>query len=302
MGRTGSLWAYEQTAVRPDVITTAKAFGGGLPIGACVTAPQHADVLAAGEHGSTFAGGPVVARAALAAFDVIDDPELLRRVRELGGRLASGLEEIGSITEVRQRGLMVGIDIEGNAPETNLRLLEAGLVANATGPHTIRFEPALIIGDIEVEEALSILGSALDGRPGAEPDIVALYRSGTEQWNAGDMAGLRDRYHPEIVVRHPDGWPEPGPSIGIEAVFRQFERLREDVVDRIEYWDVEAHGSTVVASIRWVGTGRESGAPTEMVMHQVSRYRGDRIAEMAFFWDREEAMRTARSTEPLVRR
>ena len=74
MGRTGSLWAYEQLPVRPDVMTTAKALGGGLPVGACVTSPETADVLERGDHGSTFAGGPLIAAASLAAFDVIDDP------------------------------------------------------------------------------------------------------------------------------------------------------------------------------------------------------------------------------------
>ncbi len=79
MGRTGSLWAYEQTPVRPDVLTTAKALGGGMPIGACVTSPQAGSVLEKGDHGSTFAGGPLTATAALAVLDVVDDPGLLRR-------------------------------------------------------------------------------------------------------------------------------------------------------------------------------------------------------------------------------
>ena len=74
MGRTGSLWAYEQLPVRPDVITAAKALGGGLPVGACVTTPELGEVLERGDHGSTFAGAPIAAAAALAALDVIDDP------------------------------------------------------------------------------------------------------------------------------------------------------------------------------------------------------------------------------------
>ena len=74
MGRTGTLWAYEQTGVIPDAITVAKALGGGLPIGALITGERLADVLAPGDHGSTFAGGPVVAAAALAALDVTEDP------------------------------------------------------------------------------------------------------------------------------------------------------------------------------------------------------------------------------------
>src|SRR5436190_4498413 len=84
MGRTGSLWAYEQLGMRPDVLTAAKALGGGLPVGACVIAPELGDGLERGEHGSTFAGAPIGAAAALATLDVLDDPALLRGVRQLG--------------------------------------------------------------------------------------------------------------------------------------------------------------------------------------------------------------------------
>jgi acetylornithine/succinyldiaminopimelate/putrescine aminotransferase len=162
MGRTGSLWAYEQLPVRPDVMTSAKALGGGLPVGTCVAAPQ-ADVLERGDHGSTFAGGPLIAAAALAAFDVIDDPDLLRSVRDLGARFREGLEEIDAIGEVRGRGLMVGARLDGpDARETAGRLLEGGLIANPIGADTLRFLPPLVIGEGEVDEALEILRRALD--------------------------------------------------------------------------------------------------------------------------------------------
>ncbi len=111
MGRTGTLWAYEQLPVRPDLLTAAKALGGGLPVGALVTAPHLAHVLARGDHGSTFAGAPVTAAAALAALEVIDDPGLLDRVGALGERLRAGLGEIGAIEQVRGRGLMVGVTL-----------------------------------------------------------------------------------------------------------------------------------------------------------------------------------------------
>src|SRR5581483_1671641 len=88
MGRTGTLWAYEQTGVIPDAMTCAKALGGGLPLGALVTGPGLADVLAAGDHGSTFAGGPVACAAALVALEICSQPDLLGRVRSLGERLA----------------------------------------------------------------------------------------------------------------------------------------------------------------------------------------------------------------------
>ena len=111
MGRTGSLWAYEQLPVRPDVMTAAKALGGGLPVGACVTGPEVGDVFERGDHGSTFAGAPVTAAAARAAFDVIDDAVLLGRVRGLGARFMHELTELGGVRDVRGRGLMVGVTL-----------------------------------------------------------------------------------------------------------------------------------------------------------------------------------------------
>ena len=162
MGRTGSLWAYEQLPARPDVMTTAKALGGGLPVGACVTTPETAGVLERGDHGSTFAGGPLVAAASLAAFDLIDDRELLRNVRELGGRLREGLHGIDAIAEVRGRGLMVGARLEGvDAKEAAARALDQGLIVNPIGEDTLRFLPPLVVGEAEVDEALEILGRAL---------------------------------------------------------------------------------------------------------------------------------------------
>ena len=163
MGRTGSLWAYEQLSARPDVMTTAKALGGGLPVGACVAAPQAADVLETGDHGSTFAGGPLIAAASLAAFDVIDDPDLLRSVRDLGTRLCEGLEAIDAIGEVRGRGLMIGAKLDGGgARDAALRALDRGLIINPIGEETLRFLPPLVIGEAEVDDALEILRRILD--------------------------------------------------------------------------------------------------------------------------------------------
>jgi acetylornithine/N-succinyldiaminopimelate aminotransferase len=164
MGRTGSLWAYQQTDVVPDAITSAKALGGGLPIGALITGERLADVFELGDHGSTFAGGPVAASAALVALDICSDPELLERVRELGAHLIARLESLPYAAAVRGRGLMVALDIEpdsnGGAPELARRaLLEERLVVNATGPATIRLEPPLIVSAEEINEAVDRLGS-----------------------------------------------------------------------------------------------------------------------------------------------
>ena len=112
MGRTGTLWAYEQSGVVPDAMTVAKSLGGGVPIGALVIGPKLADVFAPGDHGSTFAGGPLACAAGNAAFDVLEDPELLARVRELGERLVEGLRELPRVSAVRGVGLMVACDVD----------------------------------------------------------------------------------------------------------------------------------------------------------------------------------------------
>jgi predicted acetylornithine/succinylornithine family transaminase len=163
MGRTGSLWAYEQLPVRPDVITAAKALGGGLPVGACVTTPELGGVFEIGDHGSTFAGAPIAATAALAALEVIDDRALLRSVRELGARLMEALAAIDGIAEVRGRGLMVGVSLsEGvDAGAVAARALDAGLVINVPGPGMLRFLPPLVIDEADVEGAAATMERAL---------------------------------------------------------------------------------------------------------------------------------------------
>ena len=164
MGRTGTLWAYEQTGAIPDAITTAKALGGGLPIGALVTGPRLADVLQPGDHGSTFAGGPVVAAAALAAMELTDDPSLLDSVRMLGARLAESLSSLPHVLAVRGRGLMLACEIDLSAPEVVRRaLLEQHLIANATGPTTVRLLPPLTISPEDLDEGVARLGRALAG-------------------------------------------------------------------------------------------------------------------------------------------
>ena len=164
MGRTGTLWAYEQTEVVPDAITSAKALGGGLPIGALITGPRLADTFQPGDHGSTFAGGPVACAAALVALEICSDPALLTEVQVKGELLRHGLEELPGVATVRGRGLMIGFDLYDSisAPEIARRaLLEQRLVINATGPATLRLEPPLIVTDEELHEALRRLGALL---------------------------------------------------------------------------------------------------------------------------------------------
>jgi acetylornithine/N-succinyldiaminopimelate aminotransferase len=165
MGRTGTLWAYELTPVRPDVLTSAKALANGLPIGACIAGHRAAGVLQPGDHGATFGGGPLVAAAALATLDVVDDDALLSRVRVVGDRLRVGLEELrvaGRVTDVRGRGLMLGADLPTPvAADVVDAGLAAGLVLNATGPSTLRFLPPLVVGEQDVDRLLAFLGQTL---------------------------------------------------------------------------------------------------------------------------------------------
>ena len=165
MGRTGTLWAFEQTPVEPDLFTSAKALASGLPIGACVAGETAAETLEPGDHGSTFGGGPLVAAAALATLDVIDDPELLQRVRQLGDRLRLGLEALratGRLSAVRARGLMAAADLPSpDAASVVRKALDERIVLNATGPATVRFVPPLVIKEADVDRVLEFLERTL---------------------------------------------------------------------------------------------------------------------------------------------
>jgi acetylornithine/N-succinyldiaminopimelate aminotransferase len=163
LGRTGTLWAYQHSGVVPDLLTTAKALGGGLPIGALITGERLADVFAAGDHGSTFAGGPVQCAAGLAVLDVVDDEAFLARVRELGEHLRHAVAELPGVGEIRGRGLMIAFElVDGGAPDMVARALrDERLVLNATGPTTVRLLPPLIIDRAHADDALQRLARLL---------------------------------------------------------------------------------------------------------------------------------------------
>ena len=152
MGRTGTMWAWEQSGIEPDVMTVAKGLGGGLPIGACITSPAYEDVLQPGDHGSTFAGGPVVAAAANAVLDTVDDDAFLDSVAAKGERLAAGLRDLG--LEVRGMGLMLAFACDDGPALARRLLLEQRLVVNATGPDTVRLLPPLTVSEEEIAEAV----------------------------------------------------------------------------------------------------------------------------------------------------
>ncbi len=165
MGRTGTLWAHQGGPVTPDVLTTAKALGGGLPVGACVIGPDLGDGLQLGEHGSTFAGGPIGARAALAALGLLSDPNLLEHVKEMGEVLAQRCLEIEGVAGVRRRGLMLGLELEPglDAREVASDALAAGLVVNAPNPETVRLLPPLVIAKHEISSGAVLLAASVGG-------------------------------------------------------------------------------------------------------------------------------------------
>ena len=159
MGRTGDMWAWQEPGVAPDVMTVAKGVGGGLPIGACLASPRYSDVLEPGDHGSTFAGGPVIASGAHAVLDVIGGEGFLDGVAERGRRLAEGLRALG--LDVRGRGLMLAFTVPDAPAVARRLLLEHRLVVHATGPDTIRLLPPLVVSADEVDEALAGIAAAL---------------------------------------------------------------------------------------------------------------------------------------------
>ena len=159
-GRTGTLYAYEQFGVKPDILTTAKGLGGGLPIGATLLGGKTAGTLTPSSHGSTFGGNPVCAAGALSVIDLIDDA-LLAGVRRKGAYIREKLEKHPAVGSVSGMGLMLGIQTKKDAKAVCARALEKGLLV-LTAKDKVRLLPALNIPDPLLEEGLEILQSILD--------------------------------------------------------------------------------------------------------------------------------------------
>jgi acetylornithine/succinyldiaminopimelate/putrescine aminotransferase len=172
MGRTGTMWSYEDSGVVPDAITVAKALANGLPIGALVTAPHLYDVLQPGDHGSTFAGNPLACAAALAVFDVMEHRDFLPRVNAAGARLRAGLEALPDVAAVRGRGLMLAAELtpeaverHGNAAALAGRLVtEHDVWVNGPTPSALRLLPPLTIGDDQIDEGVARIAAGLAAR------------------------------------------------------------------------------------------------------------------------------------------
>jgi acetylornithine/N-succinyldiaminopimelate aminotransferase len=166
IARTGTLFAYEQYGIEPDVMTLAKGLASGIPIGA-ILAKERAAVFTPGQHGSTFGGNPLVCAAAYAAMKFTIDSDLSANAKQLGQYFMDGLKKLQKkypfIKEVRGRGLLIAIEFDGEYGKQVLNgCLEMGLLVNKVKPNAIRFMPPLIIGKQEIDEALSILDKALE--------------------------------------------------------------------------------------------------------------------------------------------
>jgi len=165
LGRCGAAFAYQRYGLEPDVVTVAKTLAGGLPMGAVIVGERGEGVFAPGDHGSTFGGGPVVAAAAHAVLDLLEEPGLFSRVEERGSLLEGLLDRLvtgGAAREVRRLGLMAAVDLaEGGAKQLVHRALDAGLLLNATSDETLRFLPPLTVSAEEIERVGAYLVQVL---------------------------------------------------------------------------------------------------------------------------------------------
>jgi acetylornithine/N-succinyldiaminopimelate aminotransferase len=158
-------FCYQNYGITPDIMTLAKALGGGLPIGAIVVRKEIADTLQPGMHASTFGGGPVICKAALAVFAALQKEKLLRNTQKMGGYLFSRLrklqEKYAIIREIRGLGLMVGIELNIAGKVIVDRCMEKGLLINCTHEKVLRLMPALNITKKRIDQAIDILADVL---------------------------------------------------------------------------------------------------------------------------------------------
>jgi len=165
VGRTGTLFAYEQYGIEPDIMTLAKGLGSGVPIGA-ILAKDGASVFVPGDHGSTFGGNVLACAASYATLRFIIDNDIAGNAKRVGSYFINGLEGLKQkfdfITDVRGRGLLIAVEFSSDIAQSVLMAcLDGGLLVNQLKPNAVRFMPPLIIGNEEVDEALGILDKAL---------------------------------------------------------------------------------------------------------------------------------------------
>ncbi len=164
-GRTGKFFAYQHSAIAPDVVTTAKGLGNGLPIGACLTRAGAAGVLQPGNHGSTFGGNPLACRVAETVIDTLLADGLMENADTLGRQLRAGLAEALSgdskVVDIRGKGLMIGIELDRACGELVDQAKEKGLLINVTAANTVRLLPPLILTGAEAAEIVDTVATLI---------------------------------------------------------------------------------------------------------------------------------------------
>jgi acetylornithine aminotransferase len=162
LGRTGKWFGYEESAIKPDVITLAKGLGGGLPMGAMLVTGEAKELFEPGQHGSTFGGNPIVARAALATIEFIEKESLLVNATNMGQLLIKLISQIDEVTEVRGRGLLLGVGLKNLlAKDVELECRKLGLLLNGVTESTLRLAPALIVNIEQVKRCAEIIEDAI---------------------------------------------------------------------------------------------------------------------------------------------
>ncbi|WP_339641869.1 acetylornithine transaminase [uncultured Porticoccus sp.] len=164
-GRTGQYFNYQHANLLPDVVTTAKGLGNGVPIGACLAGDKAADLMQPGSHGTTFGGNPLACAAALATVSTILDQNLCQRAATMGNyikqRLVERLADHPNVVEVRGQGLMLAIEMSEPCPEMVAEAAAKGLLINVTAQSVIRLLPTLIISEDEADQLVQILGELI---------------------------------------------------------------------------------------------------------------------------------------------
>ncbi len=160
IARTGKWFAFQYSAISPDIITLAKGLGNGVPIGACLARGIAAELFQPGHHGSTYGGNPLVCAAALAVLDTLEKEQLNTRVSQLGktmlADLKTALADVEGIVEIRGLGLMLAVELDRPCPELLHQALDAGLLLNVTAGNVVRLLPPLIISDEEAEQIITL--------------------------------------------------------------------------------------------------------------------------------------------------
>lgn len=159
-GRTGKWFGMEHSGVKPDIVTLAKALAGGLPMGAMLSSGEAAEAFKRGDHGSTFAGSPLVSAAALASIEVIKSENLVSRSEDLGAYMKSQLMKLNP-REVRGLGLLIGMDLDADCGQLVSRAREKGVLINSTGEHTLRFIPSLVVTREQIDRVVKVIAESL---------------------------------------------------------------------------------------------------------------------------------------------